>query len=132
MECRTGIFQILVSIFFFQPLTCDLFAMTGKTVTIQRPSALTSPSNSQGCLIHIYPTGPAMGSRYSLDHNPTVLGRENDCQIVIEDESVSRRHASIQMEEDGYTVKDLQSTNGTFVNEARVSTQKLKDGDYLH
>jgi diguanylate cyclase (GGDEF)-like protein len=73
-----------------------------------------------------------MGSRYSLDHNPTVLGRENDCQIVIEDESVSRRHASIQMEEDGYTVKDLQSTNGTFVNESRVSTQKLKDGDYLH
>ncbi len=106
--------------------------MTGKTITIQRPTSLTSPEKSQACLILIYPTGPEMGSRYPLDHNPTVLGRENDCQIVVEDESVSRRHASIQAEEDGYTVIDLQSTNGTFVNEARVSSQKLKDGDYLH
>jgi diguanylate cyclase (GGDEF)-like protein len=73
-----------------------------------------------------------MGSRYAIEHNPTVLGRENACQIVIDDESVSRRHATIQQEEDGYMVIDMQSTNGTFVNEARVSSQKLKDGDYLH
>ncbi len=106
--------------------------MTEKTITIQRPTGLTSPNNSQACLIHIYPTGPVMGSRYPLDHNPTVLGREDDCQIIIDDESVSRRHASILVGEDGYTVDDLQSTNGTFVNETRVSSQKLKDGDYLH
>ena len=106
--------------------------MSGKTIKIQRPSSLTSPNKCQACLIHIYPTGPAIGSRYPIEHNPTVLGREDECQIVIDDESVSRRHATIQEEEDGYTVVDLQSTNGTFVNEARVSTQKLKDGDYLH
>jgi len=47
-------------------------------------------------------------------------------------QSVSRRHASIQEESDGFSVTDLQSTNGTFVNEARVTNQKLKDGDYLH
>ncbi|HEV2949430.1 MAG TPA: GGDEF domain-containing protein [Gemmataceae bacterium] len=106
--------------------------MSGKTIKIQRPAFLTSPSKCQACLIHIYPTGPAMGTRYSLEHNPTILGREDSCQIVIADESVSRRHASIQETDDGHTVTDLQSTNGTFVNEARVSTQKLKDGDYLH
>jgi diguanylate cyclase (GGDEF)-like protein len=50
----------------------------------------------------------------------------------MDDESVSRRHASIQEEEGGFTVLDLQSTNGTFVNEERVTSQKLKDGDYLH
>src|ERR1700674_2743718 len=99
--------------------------MTGKTIRIQRPSSLASPNKCQACLIHIYPTGPAMGARYPLENNPMVLGREESCQIVIEDESVSRRHASIQAEEEGYTVLDLQSTNGTFVNEARVTTQKL-------
>ncbi len=106
--------------------------MSGKTIKIQRPAFLTSPSKCQACLIHIYPTGPAMGTRYSLENKPTILGREDNCHIFIADESVSRRHASIQETEDGYTVTDLQSTNGTFVNEARVSSQKLKDGDYLH
>lgn len=106
--------------------------MSGKTIRIPRPTSLASTIKCQACLIHIYPTGPAMGSRYSIEHNPTVLGRENECHIVVDDESVSRRHATIQQQEDGYAVIDLHSTNGTFVNEARVSAQKLKDGDYLH
>src|SRR5260370_28695275 len=96
--------------------------MTGKTIKIQRPSSLISPNKCQACLIHIYPTGPAIGSRYPIEHNPTVLGREDECQIVIDDESVSRRHATIQEEEDRYTDVDLQSTNRTFVKQHRVPT----------
>src|SRR5437660_1333253 len=106
--------------------------MSGKTIKILRPQTLTAPQTYQACLIHIYPTGPAMGTRYPLAESPTVLGRGDNCQINIADESVSRRHASIQGDQDGFTVIDLQSTNGTFVNEEHVSSHRLEDGDYLH
>ena len=62
---------------------------------------------------------------------PVVLGRGNDCDIRINDHSVSRRHARIQPGADGYYAVDLQSTNGTFVNDVPASICKLKDGDYL-
>ncbi len=83
------------------------------------------------CLVHIYPTGPAMGWRYTLGDTPLVLGRDDDCDIVIDDDSVSRRHACLQCSPQGYGVIDLQSTNGTFVNDNRVHLCLLKDGDYL-
>jgi diguanylate cyclase (GGDEF)-like protein len=72
-----------------------------------------------------------MGTRYSLGENPLVIGRGNDCEILINDHSVSRRHARIQPGADGYYAVDLQSTNGTYVNDIPASMCKLKDGDYL-
>jgi diguanylate cyclase (GGDEF)-like protein len=83
------------------------------------------------CLVHIYPTGPGMGRRYPLGNARVVIGRESDCDIPIDDQSVSRRHACIQPAEDGYTVFDLQSTNGTYINDTMVSQCKLKDGDHV-
>jgi diguanylate cyclase (GGDEF)-like protein len=62
---------------------------------------------------------------------PLVIGRGGDCDIRINDHSVSRRHARIQPNADGYYAVDLQSTNGTYVNDVPASTYKLKDGDYL-
>jgi diguanylate cyclase (GGDEF)-like protein len=72
-----------------------------------------------------------MGTRYALADTPMVLGRGNDCDIRINDHSVSRRHARIQPGADGYYAVDLQSTNGTFVNDVPASICKMKDGDYL-
>jgi len=72
-----------------------------------------------------------MGTRYTLADSPVVLGRGTDCDIRINDHSVSRRHARIQPGADGYYAVDLQSTNGTFVNDQPASMYKLKDGDYL-
>src|ERR1700730_7113359 len=94
----------------------------------ERPVSIT---NRSACLVHIYPTGPGMGSRYTLGDLPTVLGRGSDCEIRINDHSVSRRHARIQPGADGYYAVDLQSTNGTYVNDVPASMYKLKDGDYL-
>jgi two-component system, cell cycle response regulator len=93
-----------------------------------RPVSIT---NRNACLIHIYPTGPTMGSRYTLTELPIVLGRASDCDIRINDHSVSRRHARLQPGADGYYAVDLQSTNGTYVNDIPASMYKLKDGDYL-
>jgi len=90
-----------------------------------------SSTRRDACVVHIYPTGPGMGARYALTDVPMVLGRGNDCDIRINDHSVSRRHARIQPGADGYYAVDLQSTNGTFVNDVPASICKLKDGDYL-
>jgi diguanylate cyclase (GGDEF)-like protein len=95
------------------------------------PNRLVSRTRRDACLVHIYPTGPGMGSRYSLADEPVVLGRGNDCDIRITDHSVSRRHARVQPGADGFYAVDLQSTNGTFVNDVPASMCKLKDGDYL-
>ena len=95
------------------------------------PKRPVSSTNRQACLVHIYPTGAGMGSRYMLGDSAIVLGRDHDCDLAITDQSVSRHHARIQPGIDGYYVVDLQSTNGTFVNDKPASMYKLKDGDYL-
>src|SRR5205814_477197 len=91
---------------------------------------LVSTTRRDACVIHIYPTGPGMGTRYPLSDAPVVLGRGNDCDIRINDHSVSRRHARIQPAADGYFAVDLRSTNGTFVNDVPASMCKLQGGDY--
>ncbi len=98
---------------------------------VTAPKRLISTAGRQACVVHIYPTGPGMGTRYALSDTPVVIGRGNDCDIHINDHSVSRRHARIQPGADGYYAVDLQSTNGTFVNDVLASICRLKDGDYL-
>ena len=98
---------------------------------VTAPDRPVSVSNRNACLVHIYPTGVGMGSRYTLTDEPLVIGRGNDCEIRINDHSVSRRHARLQPGVDGYYAVDLQSTNGTYVNDVPASMCKLKDGDYL-
>jgi diguanylate cyclase (GGDEF)-like protein len=107
---------------------------TGEKVTetwVTAPERPVSISGRNACLVHIYPTGPTMGTRYPIADTPVVIGRASDCEIRISDHSVSRRHARIQPGADGYYAVDLQSTNGTYVNDLPASMYKLKDGDYL-
>jgi two-component system cell cycle response regulator len=98
---------------------------------VTMPDRMASSSHKNACVVHIYPTGAGMGTRYALTESPMVIGRGNDCDIRINDHSVSRRHARIQPGADGYYAVDLQSTNGTFVNDVPASICKMKDGDYL-
>ena len=102
--------------------------MTMEKITetwVMAPERPVSVTSRNACLVHIYPTGPGMGRRYPLDNTRLVIGRESDCAISINDESVSRRHACIVREGDAYTVFDLQSTNGTYINDQLVSAVKL-------
>ncbi len=103
--------------------------VTDTWVTV--PERPVSSISRDACLVHIYPTGQGMGTRYSLTDTPLVIGRGSDCEIRINDHSVSRRHARVQPGAEGYYAVDLQSTNGTFVNDVPASMHKLKDGDYL-
>lgn len=89
------------------------------------------PVHRDACLVYIYPRGNAMGSRFTLRDAHLIIGRGEDCEIRIEDNSVSRRHARVYPSKEGYLVEDLQSTNGTFVNDEPVSFHPLNNGDYL-
>jgi EAL domain-containing protein (putative c-di-GMP-specific phosphodiesterase class I) len=62
---------------------------------------------------------------------PFTVGRNEDVDLQIDSKRVSREHAVILKEGDGYRVKDLQSTNGTFVNGTRIQDSPLADGDML-
>jgi hypothetical protein len=61
----------------------------------------------------------------------TSIGRTADNQIVVPIREVSRRHAEIVLSEAGYTLKDLGSPNGTYVNGERITEHKLSDGDRI-
>lgn len=50
------------------------------------------------------------------------IGRSSDCQLILDDDYVSTRHAQITRTDSGYVVEDLGSTNGTYLNNERVST----------
>ncbi len=59
------------------------------------------------------------------------IGRGLECDVTLNDPGVSRAHAVIETEGAEPTVRDLGSTNGTFVNGARVQAARLRDGDEL-
>jgi hypothetical protein len=60
------------------------------------------------------------------------IGRSRDCDIVIDDAGISRRHAEIRPGPDGWTIDDLGSTNGVIVNgHGLAGTQRLRPGDRL-
>lgn len=59
------------------------------------------------------------------------VGRSRSCELVLRSPDASRRHAEIAPEGDGWRVRDLDSTNGTYVNGARIETARLASGDRL-
>src|SRR5262245_19065190 len=77
---------------------------------IRRPVS----TNSAACLVHIYPTGAQMGTRYALGEKALQICRGEDCEILIPDHSVSRKHCRVDTETGIVSVTDLGSTNGTF------------------
>jgi pSer/pThr/pTyr-binding forkhead associated (FHA) protein len=71
------------------------------------------------------------GERVQLGDEPITLGRLDECDVVLNDATVSRRHAEVHRVDDGYEVVDLGSRNGTRVNGRGVVRERLDDGDEL-
>jgi adenylate cyclase len=61
-----------------------------------------------------------------------IIGRTDECQIILQDPSISRKHAKVVVDGSGVRVLDLKSKNGTKVNGTQVMEAVLKDGDRLH
>lgn len=75
-------------------------------------------------------SGPTFGKTYALVGTMTI-GRQQDCDIPIAAEEISRQHARLQVTPDGVMVEDLGSANGTFVADKRVHTALLRPGEEL-
>ncbi len=76
-------------------------------------------------------SGTQAGDRFALEADITRLGRHPDSEIMLDDITVSRRHASIERTEEGYVVTDAGSLNGTYVNQERIERAVLHHGDEL-
>ncbi|MCA9037465.1 MAG: GGDEF domain-containing protein [Planctomycetaceae bacterium] len=94
-------------------------------------NCMQEPDMPRGCLLQIYPARPDV-HMIRIHQRRTILGRDLHCQIAIEDSAASRHHAAIIFEDAGYLIQDLNSTNGTYVNDARISgSLALKGGELI-
>src|SRR5271165_7537971 len=76
--------------------------------------------------------GETPGKTFPLNKEVTVLGRDAACEIVLSDHGVSKRHARINRNDDGFHIEDLRSTNGTKVaNHELIGSRRLEDGNLI-
>ncbi len=75
--------------------------------------------------------GTSKGRKMDLKDNRITIGKKEDNGLAIEDRAVSRTHFEIVPEEDSFLLRDLESTNGTFINETRVKEAYLAPGDII-
>jgi pSer/pThr/pTyr-binding forkhead associated (FHA) protein len=85
----------------------------------------------RGAAVLIVRSGPQAGDRFTLAADETRLGRHPDSEIMLDDITVSRRHAAIERTAEGYVVTDAGSLNGTYVNQQRIERAVLHHGDEL-
>ncbi len=123
-----------------------LFARVGCRVSSDRPGAATMPPPSarktadEAARTRVRNTlpkfmlrgvsGATFGKTFALT-GTMVIGRQHDCDIPVPAEEISRHHARLQVAADGVLVEDMNSANGTFINDKRIQNGLLKPGEEL-
>jgi diguanylate cyclase (GGDEF)-like protein len=102
-----------------------------RTKTVVTVVSRVAPRKGPGraCLVVIY--GVEIGRRFILEPGAVGIGRSSKKDIQIDQESVSRSHARLVVGPESVVVRDLGSTNGTYVNDQLVDEYVLRDGDLL-
>ena len=83
----------------------------------------------EGTALVVRAGGGMAGQTFMLTGSRTLVGRSPDCDVFLDDVTVSRRHAELLREGESFTIRDLGSLNGTFVNRQRVESAELHDDD---
>src|SRR5436189_1713163 len=101
---------------------------------LEGPDADVAPARMSGSLppgmaLLVVRRGPNAGARFLLDHDVTTSGRHPDSDIFLDDVTVSRRHAEFYRQGTRFTVRDVGSLNGTYVNRERIEEAELFGGD---
>ena len=106
--------------------------MGGQETRVTKISKLQDrlPANTESCLVQIH--GPELGKKWVLDDEEFTIGRDVKNNIVVDLDNVSRRHARIMTKQGKHFVSDLNSTNGTYLNDEEVlEEQPLRSGDHV-
>lgn len=103
--------------------------LKSKTVVTVISRISERPVAKEACLVVIY--GQELGRKYNLDSPSIILGRSSKCDVQIDQESVSRNHCKLMNTGKTVMVRDLGSTNGTYVNDIPVDEHVLRDGDLI-
>ena len=89
------------------------------------------PDGIDGPALIVRAGGGRAGETFPLEHERITIGRSPDCEIFLDDVTVSRKHAVIAKKGDDFRIEDEGSLNGTFVNKKRVEAADLENGDEL-
>ncbi len=87
------------------------------------------PPARDACLVVIY--GMDLGKKYNVETKTVVIGRSSATDIQVDQESVSRNHCKLINTGQTIMLRDLGSTNGTYVNDELVDEYVLRDGDFI-
>ena len=132
---------------FQNPESANFCARCGAALVTEQPSDATqtfTPDELEDTGAGheaIVPEGPALvvrsgggrsGEVFKPAGDATVIGRSPECDIFLDDVTVSRKHALLVRGSDGgYTIEDQGSLNGTFLNKRRIDSARLENGDEL-
>jgi two-component system, cell cycle response regulator len=100
-----------------------------KTVVTVISRIAEKPTAKEACLVVIY--GMDLGKKFNLDAPAIIIGRSSKSDIQVDQESVSRNHAKIINTGKTIILRDLGSTNGTYVNDELIDEYVLRDGDFI-
>jgi hypothetical protein len=105
-----------------------LAALEASATADEQAAIAALPSGSALLIVR---RGPTVGARFLLDVNVTTAGRHPDAEIFLDDVTVSRRHAEIRRNGTAFSVHDLDSLNGTYLDGERTSEGTLSDGSEI-
>jgi len=123
----------------FAKVGCQVMAAPEKVAPAQpaRPAAGSDENDGRTRIRQALPkfmlrgvSGSTFGKTYALVGTMTI-GRQQDCDISLPGDEISRHHARVQVLPDGVMVEDMGSANGTFINDKRVHSGVLKPGEEL-
>jgi hypothetical protein len=132
---------------FQNPEAANFCARCGALLVREEPTdatmtfTLDDEDDAAAALDEIRVKGPALvvrsggghvGETFAPKSDRTLIGRSPECDIFLDDVTVSRKHAVLLRNDGGdFTIEDQGSLNGTFVNRARIESARLEDGDEL-
>nr|WP_211177774.1 FHA domain-containing protein [Pseudonocardia acidicola] len=99
----------------------DLYAASGLRAILPGGRAKARSGRSRAARQLLVTQGPLAGSRITLDSRPILIGRADDSTLKLDDDYASTRHARISQQGEEWYVEDLGSTNGTYLDRAKVT-----------
>jgi len=106
-------------------------ASEGDSTPLPRVDSASVSGLGAGGAVLVVLRGPQEGASFTLDpaHSLVTIGRAPECELFLDDVTVSRKHAELTPVEGGWELRDAGSLNGSYVNRRRIDNQVLVGGD---